>query len=67
MHQNECKNGYQIQLRIATEFTKVKTKSGLMRNENLLYTICPVQEKVNYKLEGDLATLPEQNGRKKKR
>ncbi len=45
---------------IDTEPTKVKTKAGLVRNGNLLYTIRPIQEAVNYKLEKDLAALPEQ-------
>ena len=52
---------------INTEPTKVKTKAGLVRNGNLLYTIRPIQEAVNYKLERDLATLPEQKHPKKKR
>ena len=45
---------------IDTEPTKVKTKAGLVRNGNLLYTIRPIQEAVNYKLEKDLAVLSEQ-------
>ena len=52
---------------IDTEPTKVKTKADLVRNGNLLYTIHPIQEAVNYKLEQDLAALPEQKGRRKKR
>jgi len=52
---------------IDTEPTKVKTKVGLVRNGNLLYTIRPIQEAVNYKLEKDLAALPEQKCPKKKR
>ena len=32
---------------IDTEPTKVKTKAGLVRNGNLLYTIRPIQEAVN--------------------
>ena len=52
---------------IDTEPTKVKTKAGLVRNGNLRYTIRPIQEAVNYKLEQDLAALPEQKGRRKKR
>ena len=52
---------------IDTEPTKVKTMAGLVRNGNLLYTIRPIQEAVNYKLEQDLAALPEQKGRRKKR
>ena len=51
---------------IDTEPTKVKTKAGLVRNGNLLYTIRPIQEAVNYKLERDLAALPEQKRTKKK-
>ena len=51
---------------IHTEPTKVKTKAGLVRNGNLLYTIRPIQEAVNYKLERDLAALLEQKGRRKK-
>ena len=52
---------------IDAEPTKVKTKAGLVRNGNLLYTIRPIQEAVNYKLERDLTALPEQKGRKQKR
>ena len=52
---------------IDTEPTKVKTKAGLVRNGNLLYTIRPIQEAVNYKLEKDLAALPEQKRPRKKR
>ena len=51
---------------IHTEPTKVRTKAGLVRNGNLIYTICPIQEAVNYKLEKDLAALPEQKRLKKK-
>lgn len=51
---------------IDAEPTKVKTKAGLVRNGNLLYTIRPIQEAVNYKLERDLTALPEQKGRKQK-
>ena len=52
---------------IHTEPTKVKTKAGLVRNGNLLYTIRPIRDAVNYKLERDLAALPEQKRTKKKR
>ena len=52
---------------IHTEPTKVKTKADLVRNGNLLYTIRPIQEAVEYKLEKNLAALPEQKNRKKKR
>ena len=51
---------------IDTEPTKVKTKAGLVRNGKLLYTIRPIQEAVNYKLERDWSALPEQKGRRKK-
>ena len=52
---------------IDTEPTKVRTKAGMVRNGNLLYTIHPIQEAVNYKLERDFAVLPEQRRTKKKR
>ena len=34
------------------------TKSGEVRNGTLQFTIRPIQEAVNYKLERDLASLP---------
>lgn len=43
---------------INVEPTKVRTKTGEVRNGTLLFTIRPVQEAVNYKLERDLAALP---------
>lgn len=52
---------------INVEPTKVRTKSGEVRNGTLLFTIRPIQEAVNYKLERDLAALPEQKNLKKKR
>ena len=52
---------------IDTEPTKVRTKSGEVRNGTLQFTIRPIQEAVNYKLEKDLAALPEQKRTKKKR
>ena len=52
---------------INVEPTKVRTKADLVRNGNLLYTIRPIQEAVNYKLERDLAAPPEQRRTKKKR
>ena len=52
---------------IDTEPTKVKTKAGMVRNGNFLYTIRSIQEAMNYKLERDLAALPEQRRTKKKR
>ena len=44
---------------IDTEPTKVKTKAGLVRNGNLRYTIRPIQEAMEYKLERDLVALPD--------
>lgn len=52
---------------IDTEPTKVKTKAGLVRNGNLLYTIRPIQEAVNYKLEKDLSALPNPKRTRKRR
>ena len=52
---------------IDTEPTKIKTKAGLVRNGNLFYTIRPTQEAVNYKLERDLATLPDPKRTRKRR
>ena len=52
---------------IDTEPTKVRTKEGMVRNGTLLFTIRPIQQAVNYKLEKDLAALPEQKNPKKKR
>ena len=52
---------------IDTQPTKVKTRAGLVRNGNLLYMIRPIQEAVNYKLEKDLAALPEQKRPREKR
>ena len=52
---------------IDVEPTKVRMKSGEVRNGTLQFTIRPVQEAVNYHLEQDLAALPEQKGRRKKR
>lgn len=53
---------------IDTEPTKVRTKEGVVRNGTLLFTIRPIQEAVNYKLERDLAALPVPKGiRKRKR
>lgn len=50
---------------IHTEPTKVKTKAGLVHNGNLLYTIRPIQEAVNYKLERNLAVLLEKGQEEK--
>lgn len=52
---------------INVEPTKVRTKTGKVRNGTLRFTIRPIQEAVNYKLELDLAALPEQRCTKKKR
>ena len=52
---------------IDTEPTKVKTKAGLVRNGNLSYTIRPIQEAMEYKLERDLVALPDPKRIRKKR
>lgn len=52
---------------IDTEPTKVKTKAGLVRNGNLLYTIRPIRDAVNYKLERNLAAWSDPKCTKKKR
>ena len=73
VHRHECQHSSQVHTKledkrlIDTEPTKIKIKAGLVRNGNLLYTIRPIQEAVNYKLEEDLAALPEQKRTKKKR
>ncbi len=51
---------------IDVEPTKVRTKSGEVRNGTLQFTIRPIQEAVNYKLEKDLSALPGQKRSKKK-
>ena len=52
---------------IDVEPTKVRMKSGEVRNGTLQFTIRPVQEAVNYHLERQLAGLPPRKSRKKKR
>ena len=52
---------------INVEPTKVRTKSGEVRNGTLRFTIWPIQEAVNYKLERDLSTLPTPKRARKKR
>ena len=52
---------------IDTEPTKVKTKAGLVRNGNLLYTIRPIQEAMERKLEREFSALPEPKPSRKKR
>lgn len=44
---------------IGVEPTKVRAKRGEVRNGTLQFTVRPIQEAVNYKLEKDLAALPE--------
>ena len=51
---------------IDVEPTKVKTKTGEVRNGTLRFSIRPIQEAVNYKLERDLALLPEQKHTRKR-
>ena len=36
----------------------MRTKEGMVRNGTLQFTIRPIQEAVNYKLEKDLSALP---------
>ena len=43
--------------RLGVEPTKVRTKRGEVRNGTLQFTVRPIQEAVNYKLEKDLAAL----------
>ena len=52
---------------INVEPTKVRTERGEVRNGTLQFTIRPIQEAVNYKLERDLASLPEQKHTRKRR
>jgi hypothetical protein len=52
---------------IDTEPTKVKTKAGLARNGNLLYTIRSIQEAVEHKLEREFSAQPEPKRSRKKR
>ena len=52
---------------IDVEPTKVRTKSGEVRNGTLQFTVRPIQEAVNYHLERQLAGLPPRKSRKKKR
>ena len=52
---------------IDVEPTKVRMKSGEVRNGTLQFTIPPVQEAVNYHLERQLAGLPQKKHTKKRR
>ena len=52
---------------INVEPTKVRTKTGEVRNGTLLFTIRPIQEAVNYHLERQLAELPQKKRTRKRR
>lgn len=52
---------------IDVEPTKVRTKSGKVRNGTLQFTIRPIQEAVNYKLEKELSALPNPKRTRKRR
>ena len=52
---------------INVEPTKVRTKTGEVRNGTLLFTIRPIQEAVNYHLKWDLVVLPSPRRLKKRR
>ena len=52
---------------IDVEPTKVRTKSGEVRNGTLQFTIRPIQEAVNYHLERQLAGMPQKKRTRKKR
>ena len=52
---------------INVEPTKLRTKSGEVRNGTLQFTIRPIQEAVNYHLERQLAGLPPRKAREKRR
>ena len=52
---------------IDVEPTKVRMKSGEVRNGTLQFTIRPIQEAVNYYLERQLAGLPQKKHTKKRR
>ena len=52
---------------IDVEPTKVQTRDGKVRNSTLRFTIRPIQEAVNYKLERDLAAIPDPKRTRKRR
>ena len=52
---------------IDVESTKVRTKRGEVRNGTLQFTIRPIQDAMNYKLENDLSTLPDPKCTRKRR
>ena len=54
-------------LLINVEPTKVRTKSGEVRNGTLQFTMRPIQEAVNYKLEKELSALPNPKRTRKRR
>ena len=51
---------------IDVEPTKVETRDGKVRNGTLRFTIRPIQEAVNNKLERDLASLPQKKRTRKR-
>lgn len=52
---------------INVEPTKVRTKTGEVRNGTLQFTIRPIQEAVNYHLERQFAGLPQKKRTRKRR
>ena len=52
---------------INVEPTKVRTKSGEVRNGTLQFTIRPIQEAVNYHLERQLEGLPQKKRTRKRK
>ena len=52
---------------INVESTKVQARDGKVRNGTLRFTIRPIHEAVNYKLERDLASLPRKKYTRQKR
>ena len=52
---------------IDVEPTKVRTKSGEVRNGTLQFTIRPIQEAVNYHLERQLEGLPQKKRTRKRK
>ena len=52
---------------IDVEPTKVRTKSGEVRNGTLQFTSRPIQEAVNYHLERQFAGLPQKKRTRKRR
>ena len=52
---------------INVEPTKVRTKTGKVRNGTLQFTIRPIQEAVNYHLERQFAGLPQKKRTRKRK